>query len=599
MKVRIAGMAWFDRAELGAKNIAHFKKVLCIVPRKMRAYDNTPAIPINCWAETLTEFGIPRDYFFATAQQEHEIQWDMALGRSVEYESRILHEGIYAEQGQAVDTICGWFEGIQASDPMVAGQRLGAILKADPGFGKSNVALSIIHRTGQTAVIVVHKERLMFQWAQRIEKFLPGARVGFVQENKCQFEDRDIVIAMVQSLALEGQDGKQRYPQEFYTWSGILCVDEIHRLGAPTWSSIPKMFPAQLRLGLSATPRRRDGADDVFWWHIGQIQYSAKTQMPKPDVRLVESGARGPDIMRDPNAAIPIVVNILTRLTRRNQRIIREIVKALKSPHQRKLMVLSERLEHLRELDKMLKDACEEEGLQGVTTGFYVGEWFTGEQAPRLVKGHWNMDDEGREKAIKTVFESFKRRRALKAKKGEEEHRHILLEGNWFDLDDLYVMDPENTDQESCEKAKESADKFLFKVAKEYKVAQKKKEKKRPLTEEELHEAERSRVMWATHQMTGEGIDQPAVDTLGFATPVSDVEQAYGRARRVCVPVAEGGETTPEMCEHYCPWRAGECKGKPEPIVFDVVDRYIALAKKRQRYRMDFYESLETKVRGG
>lgn len=601
--MRVAEMAWLPKAEIGAGGVAYFQKELVIVPRKFVG-DDSPPVPIRCWVDTVGEIGIPRDYFFATAQQAHEVVWDVAYGAETSYENRILHEGMFAEQGRAVDTLFAWFQGFDArGDPMQVGFHLGAILQGDPGFGKTNTALSLVHRIGRTTVVVVHKERLLVQWQERIEKFLPGARVGIVRENLCQFEDRDIVIAMAQSLALEGQDGKQRYPKDFYRWPGVVIVDEVHRIGAQTWSPIPQMFPARYRLGLSATPRRKDGADKVFWWHIGQIRYAVETKMPTVSVRVVKTSSQGPDVIRTERTPSPIVINILCRLTYRNQRIVREIMAALKSPSKRKIMVLSERLEHLRELDEMLREACEAEGLEGITTGFYVGEWFTGDQSPRLVKGYWEMDEEGRERAIRTIFSSFRRRRDLNAAK-ENGHRSILLEPDrWLDLDGLYEWNPEPPEgmtpkqwEEKRVKVFKAADACLLEVAKTFKIAQKKVEKKRPVTEEELREAERARVMWVTYQMCGEGIDQPAVDTIGFASPIGDVEQAYGRARRLCAPVRAGGHATPEMCEHYCPWRFGECQGKPERLAFDIVDNWVPLARKRQRYRMEFYEAVEARV---
>jgi hypothetical protein len=216
------------------------------------------------------------------------------------------------------------------------------------------------------------------------------------------------------------------------------------------------------------------------------------------------------------------------------------------------------------------------------------------------------MDEEGREKAIKTIFESFKRRKALKGEKGESGHRNIMLEEDrWVDLDGMYEWNPEPPEgfttegwEEKRRKIVGAADALLFKVAKEFKIAQKKVEKKRPVTEAELFEAERARVMWVTYQMCGEGIDQPAVDTLGFASPVSDAEQPYGRGRRKCIPVAEGGETTLEMCEHYCSWRAAECKAKPKPMVFDIVDKRVLLSKKRRKYRLEFYRSVGARLAG-
>jgi hypothetical protein len=86
-----------------------------------------------------------------------------------------------------------------------------------------------------------------------------------------------------------------------------------------------------------------------------------------------------------------------------------------------------------------------------------------------------------------------------------------------------------------------------------------------------------------------EGIDIPAVDTIGFATPISDVEQSYGRGRRVCVPVAYGGDKTPETCERMCAWRAARCTGKPVGMAFDIVDLRVPMAMRRSEYRREFY----------
>jgi superfamily II DNA or RNA helicase len=40
----------------------------------------------------------------------------------------------------------------------------------------------------------------MNQWIERIQEFLPGARVGKIQGQKFDIEDKDIVIGMLQSL---------------------------------------------------------------------------------------------------------------------------------------------------------------------------------------------------------------------------------------------------------------------------------------------------------------------------------------------------------------------------------------------------------------
>jgi len=84
-----------------------------------------------------------------------------------------------------------------------------------------------------------------------------------------------------------------------------------------------------------------------------------------------------------------------------------------------------------------------------------------------------------------------------------------------------------------------------------------------------------------------EGLDIPSIDVLVMATPISDVEQIVGRIQRWCFP--QDGK-----CEVACPWRAGKCKQKPQPIVVDVVDEMIVQLNPKYRRRMRFYKKLGT-----
>lgn len=618
MRVSVEGQVWLPKKDLGPEAVRFLKKKLTIKPRKARGYGdpNEKPEPVLCWAEDDAhpdQLGVPRDFFFETATRtDYELDWNIIDGAPRSYQSVLKQEGLYAEQGPALDALQGWLEGYRALD-MEAGRHLGAILKADPGFGKTNTGLELAHRIGRTTVILVHKESLMMQWKRRAERFLPGVRVGLVREDQCDFEDKDIVIAMMQSLAMERFGS--RYPAEFYDWPGLLLIDEGHRVGAHTWAPIPPKFRARWRVMFSATPRRKDGCDDVFWWHVGKIRYAAKTVRPKPAVRLVQSGMRNvPDVLRNQHIASSIVINILTKRTLRNRTIVEEIVKALQAPSGRKVMVLSERLDQLRELDGMLARECSSVGLEGITTGFYVGQWFTGEKTEKLAKGHWNTAAEGgRERAIKAIFTSFNRRRQLKGEKledgdirGREGDRVIYLKEDdvWLNLDAEFRKAEERDlqtdplDMSMKVTPLEEYDAMLFRIAKAHDIKQKVIEKKRDLTEKELEQAERARVIWMTYQMCSEGIDIPAADTLGFASPISDIEQSYGRGRRECVPVEHGGDKTLEDCEHYCPWRAGKCTGKPQPIAFDIIDPLVPLSNLRQRYREEFYRDVGAKVRG-
>jgi len=415
-----------------------------------------------------------------------------------------------------------------------------------------------------------------------------------------------------------------------------VIVHNCHRTGAPTWAPLPARFTSAWRLGLTATPRRKDGCDRVFWDHIGEVVFEAKTQMPEPSLRMFNIRLNAPPReLTDPEMRSPIVINVLTRSRFRTDRIVDEIVHALKAPVGRKIMVLSHRLEHLARLRARLVERPEAEG---VTTDFYVGEWFTGEVVPPLRRGQWKMDEEGREKAIRTIYSSLSRRKeyrgAIEKREVTEEFVGPLLEGEerpritmlnkkgkpvtekvrtlWMDVSDFqFIGDLDDYDFEETyvkndpeEERKvqviidDLRDDHLFTIARQWKIKQRKTVKKKPRTDAELAEAERARVVFATYQMCAEGVDIPAIDTITFATPSSDVEQAIGRGRRFCVPERHGGMMSPEDCAHLCPWRAETCHGKAALVVSDVCDKGVPLAEKREHWRRSYYSQEGFKVSG-
>ena len=96
----------------------------------------------------------------------------------------------------------------------------GGLLDVDPGKGKTVMALKIIERLATKTLVVVHKSFLSNQWKERIEQFLPGARVGTIQGQVIDTDNKDIVIAMVQSLSMK------EYPQSTFESFGLTIFDE-------------------------------------------------------------------------------------------------------------------------------------------------------------------------------------------------------------------------------------------------------------------------------------------------------------------------------------------------------------------------------------
>ena len=96
----------------------------------------------------------------------------------------------------------------------------GGLLDVDPGKGKTVMALNIISKLQKSTLVIVHKSFLLNQWIERIQQFLPGARVGRIQGQIIDTENKDIVIGMLQSLSMK------EYPKDTFEQFGLAIYDE-------------------------------------------------------------------------------------------------------------------------------------------------------------------------------------------------------------------------------------------------------------------------------------------------------------------------------------------------------------------------------------
>lgn len=118
--------------------------------------------------------------------------------------------GLREHQKQSVELIKQNYEGKNGS----------CLLCLPCGYGKTCVAIYMIAEMKVKTLILVHKEFLMTQWVERIQEFLPGARIGYIQQTKCDVEDKDVVIGMIQSVS------SRDYDKSVFDQFGQLVVDE-------------------------------------------------------------------------------------------------------------------------------------------------------------------------------------------------------------------------------------------------------------------------------------------------------------------------------------------------------------------------------------
>jgi len=247
------------------------------------------------------------------------------------------------------------------------------ICQAMTGFGKTYVGCAAAAHQQKRTLIITTKEDIIKQWANAAKAVLglDDEDIGYIQGDNNTSEGKPFVIALVHS-ALKGPD---RYDEATFAGFGLVITDEVHRMGAEQFCKAMWWLDAKLRLGLSATPYRKDGRDVIFRAHIGEVLVKGKQETMVPAVVVAETGWKVPMVPRG-NKMVPLphqhgrlmgVCKAMASDHGRNMKLCRFI----KAAHAkgRNIIIFSDIVEHL----EALRAICIQTGVPHKDTGMYVG----------------------------------------------------------------------------------------------------------------------------------------------------------------------------------------------------------------------------------
>eukprot|EP01039_Chlorochromonas_danica_P011425 gene11425-12774_t len=171
---------------------------------------------------------------------------------------------LFANQQRAVDAFLGALR--VAEDGLPTG---GGIINLYCGGGKTNTALHIagVNLRWRNIWILAHNISLITQWEDRLKSVYPAASVGLWRGATCDVDDKDFVIASVQTVCREGPP---------IPGISLLIVDEVHHISSTTFSRALFRLVPRVALGLSATLDRNDRTEHVYRWFIGDPVYSER-----------------------------------------------------------------------------------------------------------------------------------------------------------------------------------------------------------------------------------------------------------------------------------------------------------------------------------
>lgn len=264
------------------------------------------------------------------------------------------------------------------------------------------LGINIASRLRKKTLIIVHKDFLLTQWIERIEQFMPGARVGRIQGPTIDIENKDIVIAMLQSLSMK------HYDLNLFDCFGFTIIDEVHHMGAEVFSQALQKVVTPYVLGLSATMNRKDGLTKVFKMFMGDIVHTEKrdTSAAVVNVRIYEYKNDDDEFseMKYDYRGNPLYSTMIKKLCDcddRSEYLLDIVESNLKEFPELQLMVLA----HNKSLLKYLYEGAVKRNIADGSIGYYLGgmksEKLKESEGKKLILGTYAMASEGLD--IKTL----------------------------------------------------------------------------------------------------------------------------------------------------------------------------------------------------
>lgn len=351
------------KPQLSSAEIEFLKKDLLVKPVVPGAQfgnpnDQSSAFPV--YRENANKIYLPR--FYGIQRYGLPDKCDIQSGDDIQVSfPRTLRD----YQEKIVDIYCKHVSKPLSSENASPGG--GGILEVPCGAGKTVMALKIISILATKTLILVHKEFLMNQWIERIEEFLPGARVGKIQGPTFDIENKDIVIGMIQTLY------DKEYAANTFSSFGMTIIDEVHRIGSEQFSRTLFKTITPYMLGISATVDRKDKLTRVLYMFIGNKIYEEARKADDPVcVRAIQYISADPefnavDVDFRGNTKYSSMIVKLCAFGPRSDFIVKVLGDLLQESPDNQIMILC----HNRSLLTYLYEAILHRSLASV--GYYVG----------------------------------------------------------------------------------------------------------------------------------------------------------------------------------------------------------------------------------
>lgn len=231
------------------------------------------------------------------------------------------------------------------------------------GFGKTSVGGILTAALGYKTLVLTQFEIVNEQWKSEFETFTT-AKVQYIKGNAAFDKEADVYVCGIQKAA--------NIPEECFYDIGTVIVDEAHVSTLTAFTKVLLRIKPQYLIGLSATPRRKDGLHTLFEMFFDNnvisrfekkefVVYKVTTHY-KPEIKYI-------NIFGQQRIDWTTVISSIASNTERQARIVDLVINTLSDTD--RTMILSDRVEQSENVYNLLL----EKGIKAALLTGKVKKW--------------------------------------------------------------------------------------------------------------------------------------------------------------------------------------------------------------------------------
>jgi superfamily II DNA or RNA helicase len=320
------------------KHLASLHNPLFYERQRLRLSTHQTPRLIRCYEEDLTHLHLPRGLL---------IQLDEAVANAG---SRLVTDDRRPSPTQLPLQFHGELTALQTDAVAALTAYDDGVLVAPPGTGKTVIACALIAKRKLPTLVLAHSKPLLEQWRAQLTTLLglPSKQIG--QRGGGRRKLTGVIdLAMIQSLkAIDDLEA-------FFADYGLMVIDECHHLPAFSFEAAVRRAPTRHFLGLTATPYRRDGLQEIVTMQCGPIRHRIEGYASRPGDVELELAVRETQLAFADAGEKPIheVFRLLVEDERRLDLVCDDVLAALAEG--RRCLVLSQWKQHCHALRARLQ----------------------------------------------------------------------------------------------------------------------------------------------------------------------------------------------------------------------------------------------------